>query len=528
MECLFLKRLKVVSVLILILLHSVITLDLHSQSLTGCYIGAYLGCGSMDSSCISTDEFNTLTGRNHYCFSRYIDAGDDADLLNPANWTWANSLKMFGAKSVFFLMPFGGLITYTNGSRDISLSVFAQSCGDFNELVYIIFGHEMNGFWNPYGGTAQAFVDAFRHVSSLMKSIAPNIIMCWVPLQAWGQNDYNAYYPGDSYTDWVGLNFYDRDYDENNAFFPVQFEAALNYLNFYQDFSVARNKPMMLAENALFDANYDPTIAGVRIPLTYEQQAQQKNQWISSLYNKTTLENIFPYLNMLIYFHVEKYEYDFESQNQYFGNLVADWRIPLDEEFNTYSGIISDPYFIGGIPENREISVVQFSSDEPAKCYDAEHTITIWDVSVEDGASLSLIAGENILMFEHILVEHGGHLHAYITTEGIYCFQFAGMLASEELPWDNSEPIAISEPDYSFLTFYPNPTPGIFTLEIIDASASSDLVVEIFTIMGERILLKELEGSKYHDFDLSEMASGIYLVRVIRGDEMGIEKVIRQ
>lgn len=284
----------------------------------------------------------------------------------------------------------------------------------------------------------------------------------------------------------------------------------------------------MLAENALFDANYDPTSSGVKLPLTYEQQAQQKNQWIASLYNKVTLQNIFPNLKMMIFFHVEKYEYDFGSQNHYFGNLVADWRIPLDEGFNTYSEIISDQYFIGGIPVNREITGVQLSSEDPTQCYDAKHTITIWNVSVENVASVSLIAGENILMLEQILVEPGAYLHAYITTEGIYCFQPVGMLASEEQQPTEFDVIESPELGVSFFKLYPNPTPGIFTLEMLDTPASSDLVVEIYTIIGERILLKELEGSKFHDFNLSEMARGIYLVRVIRGDEMGIEKVIRQ
>lgn len=508
--------------------HCVISKSLYSQPEAGCYIGAYLGCGSMDSSCISTDEFNTLTGRNHYCFSRYIDAGDDADLLNPANWSWANSLKMPGAKPVFFLMPFGGLITYTNGSRDISLSVFAQSCGDFNELVYIIFGHEMNGFWNPYGGTAQEFVDAFRHVSSLMKSIAPNIIMCWVPLQAWGQNDYNAYYPGDSYTDWVGLNFYDKDYDENNAFFPVQFEAALNYLDFYLDFSIARNKPMMLAENALFDANYDPTSSGVRLPLTYEQQAQQKNQWIASLYNKVTLQNIFPNLKMMIFFHVEKYEYDFGSQNHYFGNLVADWRIPLDEGFNTYSEIISDQYFIGGIPVNLEITGVQLSSEDPTQCYDAKHTITIWNVSVENAASVSLIAGENILMLEEILVESGGYLHAYITTEGIYCFQPVAMMASEEQQPAEFDVIESPELEVSFFKLYPNPTSSDFTLELLEFDEASMLLIEIYTMQGHLITKSELPSPMLYNLSLAKWQPGIYLVRVINNNEIETSIIIKQ
>lgn len=326
------------------------TVTTYAQAENGCYIGAYLGCGQVDSTCISPSAFNSLTGKGHYCFSKYIDASDDNDLLNPFYWEWADTLSALDAKPVFFLMPFGGLHNYSNGNRDPSLGLFAESCAAFNDTVYIIFGHEMNGSWDPFGGTATEFVDAFRHVSTLLKSIAPTVRMCWVPIQAWGQNAYQPYYPGDDCADWVGLNLYDRDYDENNHFYPAQVSAAINYLDFYQDFSVTRNKPMMVGENSLFDPNLDPTGQGVRIPLSYEQQAQEKNEWIASLYDKDTLHLQFPNLKMILFFHVAKYENDFGSQNHYFGTLMADWRIPLDEDFNVYSGIIADPYFVGAVP----------------------------------------------------------------------------------------------------------------------------------------------------------------------------------
>lgn len=150
-------------------------LPTQAQPINGCYIGAYLGCGTVDSSCISPTGFNALYGKTHYCFSRYVDAGNDSDLLNSSHWDWADTLASLGAKPVFFLMPLDGLINYSNGSRDASLLLFADSCAAFNNTIYIVFGHEMNGTWYPYGGTPQEYVDAFRHVSTLLKSIAPNL-----------------------------------------------------------------------------------------------------------------------------------------------------------------------------------------------------------------------------------------------------------------------------------------------------------------------------------------------------------------
>ena len=44
--------------------------------LHGCYTGAYLGCGSEDSSCQSMESFNLATGKDHAMFLKYVDIAD--------------------------------------------------------------------------------------------------------------------------------------------------------------------------------------------------------------------------------------------------------------------------------------------------------------------------------------------------------------------------------------------------------------------------------------------------------------------
>jgi len=323
---------------------------------TGCYLAAYLGGGPVDASNISVSAFNTLTGKSHAAFSRYINCGSKTDLLNQKHWTWADTLKALNACPIFFLMPFDGLSAYSNGSRDADLVSFAQECASFQENVFIIFGHEMNTPWPPWGQQPEAYILAFQRVDSVLKSVAVNVQMCWIPGQAWGYpwggtvtgNGYNEYYPGDAFVDWVGCTLYDRDYDENNICQSNLAGDALNYQNFYLVYTVVHQKPFLIAETGLFDANWDPTNTGVRKALTPTQLYDEKNQWITQVYNPTKLKSTFSKIKMICYFHVSKYE-TFSSMSHDFGNILVDWRIPTATNYDIYNQLITDDYFLSEI-----------------------------------------------------------------------------------------------------------------------------------------------------------------------------------
>jgi hypothetical protein len=323
---------------------------------TGCYLAAYLGGGPVDASNISVSAFNALTGKSHAAFSRYINCGSKTDLLNQKHWTWADTLKTLNARPIFFLMPFDGLSVYSTGSRDADLLAFAQKCSNFQETVFVIFGHEMNTPWPPWGQQPEAFVSAFQHVDSVFNAVTGNIQMCWIPGQAWGYpwggpgtgNGYNEYYPGDASVDWVGCTLYDRDYDENNICQSNLAGAALDYQNFYLNYSVGHQKPFLIAETGLFDANWDLTNTGVRLALSSTQQAEEKNQWINQVYNPTTLKKTYPRIKMICYFHVSKVE-SFSSMNHNFGNILVDWRIPTLTNYDVYNQLITNNYFLSEI-----------------------------------------------------------------------------------------------------------------------------------------------------------------------------------
>ena len=87
----------------------------------------------------------------------------------------------------------------------------------------------------------------------------------------------------------------------------------------------------------------------------------------------------------------------------------------------------------------------------------------------------------------------------------------------------------INDPDGAGIPFFiikPNPNAGLFTLELLEPGNPSGIRVEIFNMMGEMLESVELSGQDSYLFDISAHPQGIYLVRVSRGDELGVMKVV--
>ncbi|MCX6304059.1 MAG: T9SS type A sorting domain-containing protein, partial [Bacteroidetes bacterium] len=75
---------------------------------------------------------------------------------------------------------------------------------------------------------------------------------------------------------------------------------------------------------------------------------------------------------------------------------------------------------------------------------------------------------------------------------------------------------------------YPNPTAGTFTLEQSGDGTGQDLKLEIYSMMGERIMSESILGEKKHQFVLGNVPAGIYLVRIMDGEKAETVKLIKQ
>ena len=186
-----------------------------------------------------------------------------------------------------------------------------------------------------------------------------------------------------------------------------------------------------------------------------------------------------------------------------------------------------EPVYINFIPDNRTIQNKTITSGM-TECFDAIQVITVAGnntfYTIQNGGAVTMIAGQKISFLPTTTVQPGGYLHGSITTTAAYCGAKAPSLVS------------ISDPDLkkssvensSFFNVYPNPTTGIFTLELDESISSESVRVEIFDVMGEKIVVTHLAGDKKHTFSLANQPVGVYFVRVTAKGMSKSAKVIRQ
>jgi hypothetical protein len=101
-----------------------------------------------------------------------------------------------------------------SGADDKALQSYALAIGTMQSPVGVVFDHEFNGPWSPYGyhhATPAQYIAAWRHVVTLFRDNgATNAIWIWNPnvSDKWTAPDLQSWYPGDAYVNWVGLDGY--------------------------------------------------------------------------------------------------------------------------------------------------------------------------------------------------------------------------------------------------------------------------------------------------------------------------------
>jgi len=72
---------------------------------------------------------------------------------------------------------------------------------------------------------------------------------------------------------------------------------------------------------------------------------------------------------------------------------------------------------------------------------------------------------------------------------------------------------------------YPNPTTGMLTLEFTQNSGKKT-EVSVSNLVGAEVFRKELDNASNYQIDLSNQASGIYLLKVIVDNRQYISKIV--
>jgi hypothetical protein len=184
----------------------------------------------------------------------------------------------------------------------------------------------------------------------------------------------------------------------------------------------------------------------------------------------------------------------------------------------TYSGGI-EPV----IPQTIHLSD-QLIEENDEHCYGATQSITVENLTVKPGGNLTLIAGELIQLLPGTAIEADGYLHAYISD--VYCENPTPLVASKKDKLQANDPM--HEQETPIFTVYPNPTNGKILLELKGVEGSTSSIIEIYTMIGEKIWQYEFSGHEKHQLDLSSLARGIYIIRALNGGKSGIRKLILQ
>ncbi len=169
---------------------------------SGCYIGAFIQNDINLNGMIS--NFENLVGEKHSGYLTYTAVS------SPFPKTFVDSCKKYNAFVQIGFEPDTAFRDVVDGPQ---LRNWAREAAQTGIPIFLRFASEMNGDWVPWFGSPTLYKEKWRLMYNIMKEEAPNVVMVWCP--NWrpdipGDTSRNimAYYPGDEYVDWVGVNFY--------------------------------------------------------------------------------------------------------------------------------------------------------------------------------------------------------------------------------------------------------------------------------------------------------------------------------
>ncbi|MBK7172687.1 MAG: T9SS type A sorting domain-containing protein [Bacteroidales bacterium] len=76
-------------------------------------------------------------------------------------------------------------------------------------------------------------------------------------------------------------------------------------------------------------------------------------------------------------------------------------------------------------------------------------------------------------------------------------------------------------------SIYPNPTPGNFVLEQKGEKLYSKILVEVYSMLGEKVMSETMVDEKQHVFRFSGMKSGLYILNIIADGHLEAIKVVK-
>jgi mannan endo-1,4-beta-mannosidase len=215
----------------------------------GSYIGLYPN--GVPNSYAGVKEFTVTAGVAPNVVPYY------SGWMEPFQVSFATTAAKNGAVPLVQIEPSHiDLAAVSSGRYDDYLSTYAKAIHSYRNPVILSFGHEMNGHWYSWGyrhTSATVFVAAWRHIVRLFRTLgATNVTWLWTVNtihRGQGVPSPRAWWPGNSYVTWVGIDGY---YTNRSATFASVFGPTIVTLR------ALTHDPILIAETAVAPAANQP------------------------------------------------------------------------------------------------------------------------------------------------------------------------------------------------------------------------------------------------------------------------------
>jgi hypothetical protein len=177
--------------------------------------------------------------------------------------------------------PEGVLTKTLEGQYDVEIAAWAAAASASKHPIFLRPWWEMNTASWPWAGQSN-YVEAWRYLHSKVAPTAQNVTWVWCPNVLGGVTDFERYYPGDAYVDWVGLDGYSGE----NPLKKFGWRAATPLFkpSYERAQEIAPSKPLIICETAASE------IGGT------------KSTWITDLLG-TSLQTNMPAVKAVVWFN---------------------------------------------------------------------------------------------------------------------------------------------------------------------------------------------------------------------------------
>ena len=161
-------------------------------------------------------------------------------------------------------------------------------------------------------------------------------------------------------------------------------------------------------------------------------------------------------------------------------------------------------------------------------CYNAKNTITVAGngtyFDVLSGATVAMIAGQNIIFLPGTIVQNGGYLKGSITSNGSFCT--ASPVPSVKDAATTGVP-PVESGGYAF-SIFPNPATSEVTVDLHGVADKAQSLLELFSVQGSRVYTQTITGSGKFSFSVTGIQAGVYCLRIVSGDKVQTRMMVKQ